>query len=337
LGGAFPVFAQDVVKDPGQDDGASILMYHRFGEDDIPSTNITLDQIDAHIKELISGGYTALSLPDIVGRLKAGERFPPKSYGVSIDDAYLSVYTEAWPRFKKAGIPFTVFVATDYIDAHYARYMSWDQIREMAADPLVTIGSQTASHPHMIDADTASNLADLDKSNGRFHAELGFVPNLIAYPYGEFDDNVVVAAKQSGFVAGFGQHSGSFGPSSDIFRLPRFAMNETYGDVSRLRTAASALPMKVRDFTPSDTVVSKDNNPPAVGFTLPDDLTESDQIACYSNQEGKLEIERLGPRVEVRMANALPTGRTRLNCTLPFTDANGETRWRWLGRLFYVK
>lgn len=334
---AWPFASTAQAHDGILEDGGSILMYHRFGETDYPSTNVTLAQTDAHIQELKSGGYTVASLPDIVSRLKAGGGFAEKTVGISIDDAYLSVYTEAWPRFKAAGIPFTVFVATDPVDRKFSRYMSWDQIREMAADPLVTIGSQTASHLHMIDADVATNIADLEKSNQRFRQELGHVPELIAYPYGEFDDDAVAVARRSGFIAGFGQHSGAFGEGDDPYRLPRFAMNETYGDIARLRTAAGALPIHVSDFSPSDTVVSSENNPPAIGFTLSDDDMTKPAIACYSNQEGKLAIETLGPRIEVRMAHPMPQGRTRLNCTMPVTDAHGDTRWRWLGRLLFVK
>lgn len=329
--------AQNTDQNMGQEGGASVVMYHRFGESDMPTTNTTLVQIDAHIAEIKNGEYTPLALSEMVRRLKAGERFPQKSIGVSIDDAYLSVYVEAWPRLKAAGIPFTVFVATDPVDAKHSRYMSWDQIRELAADPLVSIGSQTASHLHMIDADDATNDAELKKSNRRFREELGYVPDMIAYPYGEFDDDAVAVARQNGFIAGFGQHSGAFGLGSDIHRLSRFAMNENYGDTARLRTAAGALPVPVSDFTPSNTVVDATNNPPAVGFTLSDELGEAKQIACFSNHEGQLKLERLGPRVEVRMTEPLPQGRTRLNCTLPMTDANGELRWRWLGKLFYVK
>lgn len=329
--------AQNTAENMGQEAGASVVMYHRFGENDMPTTNTTLVQIDAHIAEIKNGEYTPLALSEMVRRLKAGERFPQKSIGVSIDDAYLSVYTEAWPRLKAAGIPFTIFVATDPVDAKYSRYMSWDQIREMAADPMVTIGSQTASHLHMIDADDATIDTDIKKSNRRFREELGYVPDMIAYPYGEFDDDAVAVVRQNGFIAGFGQHSGAFGLGSDIHRLSRFAMNETYGDIDRLRTAAGALPVPVSDFTPSNTVVGADNNPPAVGFTLADELGEASRLACFSNHEGQLKLERLGPRVEVRMTKPLPQGRTRLNCTLPMTDASGELRWRWLGKLFYVK
>ena len=331
--GAVRAHAQSDGAGASLDEGASIIMYHRFGEADYPSTNTTLKQLDIDVHELTNGDYTLLSLKEIVRRLKAGEGFPQKSVGVSIDDAYKSVYTEAWPRFKKAGIPFTLFVATEPVDRGYAHYMTWDQIRELASDPLVTIASQTATHPHMVDTSDAANTADLEQSNRRFHEELGFVPDLIAYPYGEYSQRIIDLVKQAGFKAGFGQHSGAFGANTPIFEIPRFAMNETYGDLQRLRTAASALPVPATDVIPTDTVVDPNSNPPYMGFTLPPTLEREDQLACFSNHEGKLTLERLGPRIEVRMKNKLPEGRTRINCTMPADDG----RWRWFGKLLYVK
>lgn len=315
------------------EDGASIIMYHRFGENDYPTTNTRLEQLDTHIQELDNGEYTVLTLGEIVKRLKTGQEFPALSVGVSIDDAYRSVYTEAWPRFKKAGIPFTLFVATNPVDRGLRRYMSWDMIREIAADPLVTIGSQTASHLHMIDSSAEQNAKDLERSNARFQEELGYVPQIIAYPYGEFSADVIASVKQSGFVAGFGQHSGALGHETNIFQIPRFALNENYGDLGRLKTAAKALPIPVLDMIPQDTVIDPNSNPPYMGFTLPQDYPRADQLSCFSNHEGKLRIERLGPRIEVRMKQKLPQGRTRLNCTLPA----GQGRWRWFGKLLYVK
>ncbi|MBF0247938.1 MAG: polysaccharide deacetylase family protein [Alphaproteobacteria bacterium] len=315
------------------DDGASVIMYHRFGEEEFASTNTTLKQLDAHIAELTNGSYAVMALPDMVSVLRTGSGFPKKAVGLSIDDAYLSVYTEAWPRLRKAGVPFTVFVATEPVDKGYAHYMSWDQIREMAKDPLVTIGSQTATHPHMIDNSAEINAAELDSSNRRFFDELGKTPELIAYPFGEYDGAVIQAAKQAGFIAGFGQHSGAFGVGDDIYALPRFAMNEQYGDIERLRLSAGALPMAVEDFLPANTVVSPRDNPPAVGFTVTPALERPEDVACFSNHEGRLNLERIGPRFEVRMTTPLPQGRTRINCTAPARDG----RWRWLGRMFYVK
>nr|MBP7066440.1 chitin deacetylase [Ferrovibrio sp.] len=88
---------------------ATILMYHRFGEDRIPSTNIRLEQFEAHLAELTSGQYRVLPLPEIVAKLKKGEPLPDRAVALTADDAYLSIATEGWPRIKKAGLPFTLF------------------------------------------------------------------------------------------------------------------------------------------------------------------------------------------------------------------------------------
>src|SRR3546814_12205260 len=53
--------------------GAVLLMYHRFGEDDLPSTSIRLSQFEAHLAELTSGRYRVMALPEIVARLRAGQ------------------------------------------------------------------------------------------------------------------------------------------------------------------------------------------------------------------------------------------------------------------------
>jgi len=313
-------------------DSAVVVMYHRFGDGRYPSTNIRLDQFESHLKEIANGPYTVLPLPEIVSALQAGKPLPDRTIGLSVDDAYLSVYKEAWPRLKKAGLPFTLFVATDPVDRGLSDHMSWDQIRELAAAG-VTIGSQTASHLHMAASSAERNLRDLEKSNQRFAAELGKPPALIAYPYGEASMAVETMAREIGFVAGFGQHSGVIHAGGNFFYMPHFAMNEAFGDIKRFRLAANALPIPVADVTPADHLVTS-NNPPAMGFTVSGDISGMGRLSCYaSHASGALTIERLGEsRFEVRMDKPFPKGRSRVNCTAPA----GEGRWRWLGRQFYV-
>ncbi len=308
-------------------------MYHRFGDTGHPSTNVKIPQFEAHIEELSSGDYAVMSLPDIVAALRAGRELPDNTVGLSIDDAFLSVYREAWPRLRRARFPFTLFVATDSIDRRSPDYMSWDQIRQLA-QAGVTIGSQTASHPHMAFRSRERNTAELKKSNDRFQAELGKVPELIAYPYGEFSLAVGEVTRAAKFQAAFGQHSGVLHRGSNFFYLPRFAFNEVYGDVRRLRMAARALPLPARDITPADTLITKEGNPPLFGFTV-DGLSAGrlSRLACYVSNQGKVRLEKLGDRrIEVRMSEAFRPGRTRINCTLP---ENGN-RWRWFGRQFVV-
>lgn len=310
---------------------AVVVMYHRFGESRHPSTNISLEQFEAHIKELQSGKYRVMGLPEIIDAVRKGKPLPDRTVGLSVDDAFLSLYREAWPRLKKAGLPFTLFIVTEPLDRGSSDYMSWDQIKELAAGG-VTIGSQTESHPHMPAVSRQRNLAELERSNRRIKEMLGKRPDLIAYPYGESSLEVQEVAKQSGFIAGFGQHSGVIGSDGNMFDLPRFAMNEDYGDMGRFRLAVNALPLPVTDVTPADPLVGA-ANPPAMGFTVAGTIKGLGRLSCFMSHEGRARLERLGERrFEVRVAKAFPKGRTRLNCTMPAEDS----RWRWFGRQFYI-
>ncbi len=314
------------------DTHAVVFMYHRFGDGRFPSTNITLEQFDAHISEIQSGGYNVRPLPEIIAAFRKREPLPDRTIAITIDDAYSSVYEEAWPRLRQAGLPFTLFVATDAVDRRLANIMTWDQIRELATAG-VTIGSQTASHPHMPALSQAQNQAEIDRSNQRFREELGFTPTLFAYPYGESGLEHQQLVRGAGFVAAFGQHSGVQHADTDLYNLPRFALNERFGSLDRFRLAANALPLPVSDVTPADTVL-REQNPPAFGFTVDQRIKRLDRLNCYaSNQSGAARLERLGPnRIEVRIDEAFEPGRGRINCTLPA----GDGRWRWFGVQFFI-
>jgi len=311
---------------------AVVVQYHRFGESAHPSTNIRIEQFEAHLSELRKPEYTVLPLPEIFARIKASRSLPNKTVAITIDDAFLSVYREAFPRLKKAGFPFTLFVPTQPVDRNINGYMSWNQIRELK-QAGVTIGSQTHTHLHMAGSSAEKNKNELSTSNQRFKDELGFVPNIIAYPYGEYSLAVGKTANLAGFTIGFGQHSGVIHPAANMMYLPRFSMNENYGSLSRFRLAVNALPLPIADLSPRDPLLSSTNNPPALGFTLRGiSATRLKKLACYTPTEGKVKIATLGARVEIRFQTAFAIGRTRVNCTMRTRSG----RWRWYGVQYYV-
>ncbi len=310
---------------------AVIVMYHRFGEDTLPSTNIRIEQFEAHIDELLGGSYTVLPVPDIVAALRTGATLPDRTVGVTVDDAFISVYQEAWPRLKAAGLPFTLFVSTNPIDRQAHGMMSWDQIRELA-DAGVTIGHHGAAHAHMAEASAEANAAEIAKATRRFQDELGRAPELFAYPYGEFSLELAEMVAAEGFTAAFGQHSGVVHDGENLFGLPRFALNETYGDMDRFKLVTGTLPLPVTDITPSDPVLGA-TNPPSIGFTIAEGIDRLDRLNCFASGQGATTIERLGARrIEVRLKAPFPPGRSRINCTLPGPDG----RWRWFGMQFLV-
>ena len=84
-------YAQNITRD-----SATIIMYHKFGESNFPSTNVTLNQFEEHLKLLTNGNYNVISLNEIVNTLKQGKNLPDRTVAITIDDAYLSVYNEAY-------------------------------------------------------------------------------------------------------------------------------------------------------------------------------------------------------------------------------------------------
>lgn len=311
---------------------AAVFIYHRFGESEFAGTNITIEQFEAQIQELKSGNYHVLPLLEIVQALREGKALPERAVAITIDDAFLSVYTQAWPRLKAAGFPMTLFVAADAVDRGGKSYMTWDQIRQLAQEG-VAIGGHTDTHLHMPLADDATNAAEIARSNARLLKELGKAPDLFAYPYGEASLAAQALVRKAGFLAAFGQHSGVVHAGEDPFYLPRFAFSETYGDMARFRIAANALPLPVKDVTPPDMTLRKSDNPPKFGFTVSQDVPGLERLRCYASNQGMAQLERIGDaRIEVRLTEPFPRGRARINCTLHTAD----DRWRWYGRQFYV-
>lgn len=319
---SIPVFAAD---------GAIIIMYHRFGETEFPSTNIRLDQFDAHLDELKNGDYTVMAIPEILQRLQAGAGVPEQTVGITIDDGYRSIFDKAWPRLSKAGFPFTVFIATEPIDGNRKSYMSWTQIRQLR-DSGVTIGAHTVSHRHMPRASEAVNKNEIDSSNRRFIDELGAVPSLFSYPFGEASLALQRLAKSAGYIASFGQHSGVLHRRSNPYYLPRFALNEQFGEIGRFRMIINTLPLPVVDITPANPTLGA-NNPPDFGFTVAKPLPNLARLRCFPSNGAAVKMERLPPRrFEIRIAKPFAAGRSRINCTLR-TDSG---RFRWFGMQYFV-
>ncbi len=311
---------------------ATVLMYHRFGDSRFPSTNTTIDQLEAHLALIREGGFVVWPLHEIVDAILSGQPLPPRTLGITVDDAYLSLFETGWPLFKEQQLPITVFVATDLLDGNSPDYMSWSQLKSMVSAG-VTIGGHSASHTHLALLDAAAIRDELDRSSSRLREELGQAPTLFAYPYGEYSLAVIDAVQGAGFKAAFGQHSGTVHEAIPFFELPRFALNETYGSADRVSSLIlNSIPLVVTDVTPRDPFLT--SSLPAIGMTVAADMGDIDGLACYASSEsGAATLALIGNRrVEIRLGTPLPKGRSRVNCTMP----GDEGKWRWFGRQFYL-
>ena len=124
-------------------------MYHRFNENRYPSTNIQMDVFKEQMGIIKNSSYTFSNPKNFVKNFSSLKK--NKEILITIDDAFLSFYLEAWPYIKKNKIPFILFVSTEPVGKK--GYMTWEQIKEVEAEEFTVIGHHSHSHEYLIDRD----------------------------------------------------------------------------------------------------------------------------------------------------------------------------------------
>lgn len=323
----------------GEERQAVVLMYHHFGVAKHPSTNVRLEQFEAHLEHLASGGYQVWPLARVVEHIQQDKPFPARVVAITVDDAYRSVYTEAFPRLRERGWPFTVFVATDGVDRRFKAYMSWEQMREMQQHG-VTFANHTATHNYLVRREPGESEAqwrartreDIQRAQRRLKEELGSALGLFAYPYGEYDTALANIVAEMGFVA-FGQHSGPAGLGDDLRALPRFPMAESFAAIKDFRLKVASLAFPVEAVAPWDPVVASAQAPCMV-VTLGESGARLGELSCFFPGEGRVDVDWLNRehrQFSVQASNPLPKGRSRYNCTAPSKE---KGRFYWYSHLW---
>ena len=213
--------------DPSESSGsrAVILVYHHVDTTTPASTSVTPERFAGHLDLLAAGGYRVVPLADVVEALRFGKALPDRAVVLTFDDAWRSVYTEAFPLLQRRGWPFTVFVSTDAVDGRHGNTMSWNQLREIEAGGG-TIGNHSRTHDHLVrrrDGETREQWRrrvgdDILWARRRFVAELAAPLDVFAYPYGEFTAELEALVRELGLAA-VGQQSGPVGAGTDTLRI----------------------------------------------------------------------------------------------------------------------
>jgi len=318
---------------------AVILMYHKFGENKYPSTSVRLEQFETQLDYIRTNGFKVLPLEEIAAAYRNQTDLPDKSIAITVDDAYASVYTEAYPRLKKLNWPFTVFVCTDSVDQNFKAMMTWDQMREMKENGVL-FANHTSTHDYLVrrkKGETADEHLervqnDIEHAQQRLVDEFGSTPMLFAYPYGEFNTQIAEYLKSAGYLA-FGQHSGAMGLHSNPVALPRFPVNEHYGDIKSLRAKFKALAMPVTSLAPFEPVTT--DRQPLLEVSLDEADAWLGEMACFISGQGRTTpkwVEK-GKRFTIQAAKPLPNGRSRYTCTAPNKQRN---RYYWFSHQWVV-
>jgi len=312
------------------DEGILSLMYHRFNEHKYPSTNIQMNVFKEQMEIIQSSSYT-FSNPE---KFKENFETPKtnKEILITIDDAFQSFYLEAWPYLKENEIPFILFVSTEPVGKK--GYMTWNQIKEVEAEKFTSIGHHSHSHGYLIDVDNNLFISDIEKANKIFLKNLGYIPNLFSYPFGEYSKFMRDYISEN-FDFAFGQHSGVIDLNKDKFELPRFPINENYGDLKRFDSIINSFPLEYKQLLPLEKKLSVKNNPPDFQVKFFSEQNNIKNINCYSNELDKWERSNTSFNknlLTIKFRGPFIPRRGRINCSL-----NDNGKWRWFGIQFPIK
>lgn len=257
VGPSAPSRLRDLASMPGFKLNDTIVLGYHAVSDEWPSLlAVRPKAFEAQVSRMIDRGYRGVTFHDAVHGKPVGKRF-----AVTFDDSYLSVLEGAFPVLSRLGVPATVFVPTDYVDGGkpmrwsgieqwsdgpYAAEltpMSWDQLARLR-DAGWEIGSHTQSHPHLTEIGDESLDAELQGSKRACEQHLGEPCRSLAYPYGDFDDRVVAAARRAEYSSACTLPARLRAPSP--LRWPRVGIYPSDDEVWRFRAKTSAVVRAVR-------------------------------------------------------------------------------------------
>jgi peptidoglycan/xylan/chitin deacetylase (PgdA/CDA1 family) len=108
--------------------------------------------------------------------------------------------------------------------------MSWQEIAELAADPLVTIGAHTVNHPILAKASDEVVRSELKMGRAVVEAAIGVRPQHLAYPFGDRDavgEREFQIAAELGFKTAVTTHAAMLFPEHrhHMTALPRISID----------------------------------------------------------------------------------------------------------------
>lgn len=201
----------------GRSREAVFLGYHSISEDGPPFLSLSPRNFERHLEVLVRKGLCGGTLADLE-QLAAGERLDGRRAFLTFDDGFLDTVTAALPRMTERGLRGMAFVLPGHLDSgaplawpevtgatarhpEIMRSLDWGMAGELV-EAGWEIGSHTLSHPRLPALSDEALRQELLDSRRAVAARLGRC-ELLAYPFGAWDERVARAATDAGYSFAF--------------------------------------------------------------------------------------------------------------------------------------
>ncbi|HJV66425.1 MAG TPA: polysaccharide deacetylase family protein [Geomonas sp.] len=213
--------------------GPTILYYHSVSAGEVARFRAQMDVLSRLAKPV--------ALRDL---LPVGD--DARLVSVTFDDGFANLLSNVFPELSRLGIPATFFVVSGFLGQRPGWVEGWEsdageclldqeQLRELAASGLITIGSHTVNHPHLTNVSPAVAETEIRQSKADLESILQRKVDYLSFPYGSFSSVHVVLAKK----AGYREVLAAQGPCAN-------AAAECYQAVKRIRVDPFNWPIEFR-------------------------------------------------------------------------------------------
>ncbi len=181
---------------------ATVLMYHDINSDTVNQWSVTPDQFAKQMKYLNGNNFEVVHLNQI-------DVSNNNQVIITFDDGYASFIKHAWPLVKKYNFPVTINLVGKWVGGvipHHEsqKALTWRQVRMLDKTGLVKFGyhSYDLHHFHndgVVNATLHEFSEDIRKFQNLLISHLGHKTNILAWPFGEANDEVVTVGQNFGF------------------------------------------------------------------------------------------------------------------------------------------
>lgn len=205
--------------------GVPVIYYHSVNKNAENELMITPDALEEQLNYINDNNYTTITITELYEHLKNKKPIPEKSILITFDDGYMNNYTEAFPILKKLNMKATIFCVGNSLDGSY--YLSEEAIKEMSSYGI-DIQSHTVNHLHLDTLNYNEQLSELKQSKQILERITGKEVISIAYPFGDYNQDTVKAAKEAGYKMAFTTNLGLSDRDDNIYELDRIYISSYY-------------------------------------------------------------------------------------------------------------
>lgn len=210
-----------------------ILVYHSVAPHTAKQSpaqrfyDVAPESLAKQLRYLHDNGFTVIGLNFLDDALQQTILLSSKPVVLTFDDGWESQFQYAYPLLQKYNYTATFFIFSRAID--HEPFLTWDQIKTMDAGGM-TIGGHTRTHPYLLDI--AANPVALRREiiGGKSVVEnrIGHPINLFAYPYGQYNDQIIEIVKEAGYESARSAYKGVYHAPGDIYKLKAIEVSDDF-------------------------------------------------------------------------------------------------------------